>query len=175
MIVQALFVSPPYPLERRCLRSKQRGLLETYSHDFMERLHITLWNLQKQTSEQTNKPKQLPSRSSLLVCQQNLRALMFLYPGLLLNIEVLVSEFITATLMLIFFSLSLKVFFFLRSEKNHTFQWVVFNLLWTSWPAVPGSWASMEASSPGASHTGWLYQHSSLDFTKISLAFSYTM
>lgn len=118
MIVQALYGSPSHPLERRWLRSKQRGLLETYSHDFMEILHTTLWKLQKQTSEQTSKPKQLPSRSPLLGCQQNLRALMFLYPGLLLSIEVLASEFITVTLRLIFFSLLLKQFFcFFRSAK----------------------------------------------------------
>lgn len=55
--------------------------------------------------------------------RQNPRAPMFLYSDLPLGTELLASEILTATCMLIFFSLSLKQsFFFKISSEKQTFQ-----------------------------------------------------
>lgn len=134
----------------RCLRSKWRGLLETYSHDFMQRQHMTLRNLQRQTNEQTSKPNQRPSWSSRLSVSIALKTkssgAQISLPLPLLSIELLAPAFIVAILVLHVFSPSLKQVF-CKVSKKHTFQWVL-ALLWTSWPAVLGSWADLQASSP---------------------------
>lgn len=83
---------------------------------------------------------------------------MFLHPGLPLSIELLASDAITATLLLIFFSIALKQSFFKISSKKHTLQCAAFVWVWNSWLAVLGSCWSADIFPHPASYMSWLYQ-----------------
>lgn len=112
MIMLALCDIASYPLEWRCVRSKQRELLETYNHAFMWKENVT--------AERGKPYKNNFHHASHHLCvsmalQQAPKAPTFLHPVFPLSNGLLAPEIITTTLFLSVFSLSLEqsfLFFF---------------------------------------------------------------
>lgn len=52
----------------------------------------------------------------------------------------------------------IKVITFQNQQQEHAFQWVMFGLVWNSWPAVPRSWGDLQTARSAASCVGWRYQ-----------------
>lgn len=52
----------------------------------------------------------------------------------------------------------IKVITFQNQQQGHAFQWLMFGLVWNSWPAVPWSWGDLQTARSAASCVGWHYQ-----------------
>lgn len=67
----------------------------------------------------------------------------------------------------------IKVITFKNQQQERAFQWVMFGLVWNSWPAGPRSWGDLQTARSAASCVGWGCQQTvstpSLKYTAIFL------